>query len=87
MHLSEKHGLGASCYKIAPMHAIHRYTSNVGGVTTGQVRHNSSLANEIAFGSYFQTGKRGCLVSHEKAALLVHVVYNIIYCSFEYPKL
>ena len=71
----------------APMHAIHRYTCNVGGggVTTGQVRYNSSLANEIAFYSYFQTGKRDCLVFHEKAAL--RVVSIIIYCSFGYPKL
>ena len=61
---------------ICTMHAIHRYTSNVGGVTTGQVRHNSSLANEIAFCSYFQTGKRDCLVFHEKAAL--RVVSNIM---------
>ena len=71
----------------APMHAIHRYTRHVGGVTAGQVTHNSSLANYIAICSYFQTGKRDSLVFHEKTALRVQVVSNIIYCSFGYPKL
>ena len=31
----------------APMHAIHRNTSNVGGDTAGQVRHNFSPTNEL----------------------------------------